>query len=265
MRTALLFLIIGLTVCTFCKAQDIPVLPQEKFRHHEFSVSYGFLPITDANSMAEECFAPVLSFGVYTREKTNYYGALSISYIYRFNRKISLGVTGGITGNKGTASSLYEALDENTKDNRRYLYILPTFRWHWFLPPQILSVYLSRARCLFPPEQFWRRSLSQDKIRLSIQFSRHRIRKPVCLLHRIRSRIYRNNRSRRPLSFLTYEAATASVNTLMRTPSTSLSASAQAVVVAPVVNTSSIISTCFLAKASARRRQKIPSTFSHRS
>ena len=76
MRTALLFLIIGLTVCTFCKAQDIPVLPQEKFRHHEFSVSYGFLPITDANSMAEECFAPVLSFGVYTREKTNYYGAL---------------------------------------------------------------------------------------------------------------------------------------------------------------------------------------------
>ena len=132
-------------------------------------------------------------------------------------------------------------------------------------PPQILSVYLSRARCLFPSEQFWRRSLSQDKIRLSIQFSRHRIRKPVCLLHRIRSRIYRNNRSRRPLSFLTYEAATASVNTLMRTPSTSLSASAQAVVVAPVVNTSSIISTCFLAKASARRRQKIPSTFSHRS
>ena len=126
MRTALLFLIIGLTVCTFCKAQDIPVLPQEKFRHHEFSVSYGFLPITDANSMAEECFAPVLSFGVYTREKTNYYGALSISYIYRFNRKISLGVTGGITGNKGTASSLYEALDENTKDNRRYLYVLPT-------------------------------------------------------------------------------------------------------------------------------------------
>ena len=39
MRTALLFLIIGLTVCTFCKAQDIPVLPQEKFRHYEFSVS----------------------------------------------------------------------------------------------------------------------------------------------------------------------------------------------------------------------------------
>ena len=140
MRTAQLFLIIGLTVCTFCKAQDIPVLPQEKFRHHEFSVSYGFLPITDANSMAEECFAPVLSFGVYTREKTNYYGALNISYIYRFNRKISLGVTGGITGNKGRASSLYEALDENTKDNRRYLYVLPTFRWHWFTAPNSLCI-----------------------------------------------------------------------------------------------------------------------------
>lgn len=124
MRTALLFLIIGSTVCTFCKAQDIPVLSQEEFRHHEFSVSYGFLPITDANSMAEECFAPVASF---------------------------------------------------------------------------------------------------------------------------------------------YEAATASVSTLMRTPSTPLSASAQAVAVAPVVNTSSIISTCFPAKASARRRQKMPSTFSHRS
>lgn len=140
MRTAQLFLIIGLTVCTFCKAQDIPVLPQEKFRHHEFSVSYGFLPITDANSMAEECFAPVLSFGVYTREKTNYYGALNISYIYRFNRKISLGVTGGITGNKGRASSLYEALDENTKDNRRYLYVLPTFRWPGLPTPNSLCI-----------------------------------------------------------------------------------------------------------------------------
>ena len=92
--------------------------------------------------MAEECFAPVLSFGVYTREKTNYYGALNISYIYRFNRKISLGVTGGITGNKGRASSLYEALDENTKDNRRYLYVLPTFRWHWFTRPKF-SLYTS--------------------------------------------------------------------------------------------------------------------------
>ena len=140
MRTAQLFLIIGLTVCTFCKAQDIPVLPQEKFRHHEFSVSYGFLPITDANSMAEECFAPVLSFGVYTREKTNYYGALNISYIYRFNRKISLGVTGGITGNKGRASSLYEALDENTKDNRRYLYVLPTFRCTGLPAPNSLCI-----------------------------------------------------------------------------------------------------------------------------
>ena len=169
MRTAQLFLIIGLTVCTFCKAQDIPVLPQEKFRHHEFSVSYGFLPITDANSMAEECFAPVLSFGVYTREKTNYYGALNISYIYRFNRKISLGVTGGITGNKGRASSLYEALDENTKDNRRYLYILPTFRWHWFTRPKF-SLYTSAGLGAY----FLRNSFGGEvfhKTKFSYQFS----------------------------------------------------------------------------------------------
>ena len=169
MRTAQLFLIIGLTVCTFCKAQDIPVLPQEKFRHHEFSVSYGFLPITDANSMAEERFAPVLSFGVYTREKTNYYGALNISYIYRFNRKISLGVTGGITGNKGTASSLYEALDENTKDNRRYLYVLPTFRWHWFTRPKF-SLYTSAGLGAY----FLRNSFGGEvfhKTRFAYQFS----------------------------------------------------------------------------------------------
>lgn len=58
------------------------------------------------------------------------------------NRKISLGVTGGITGNRGTASSLYEVLDENKNDDRRYLYILPTFRWHWFTRPQF-SLYSS--------------------------------------------------------------------------------------------------------------------------
>lgn len=40
-------------------------------------------------------------------------------------------------------------------------------------------------------------------------------------------------------------SATANVNTLIRTPSTSKSVDAQATVVDPVVSTSSIISTCF--------------------
>ena len=142
MKTTLFYLIAGLAACTLCKAQDISVPAQEKFHHHEFSVSYGFLPITDANSIAEEFIAPVASAGIYTREKTSYYGALNISYIYRFNRKISLGVTGGITGNKGTAGSLYEALGEKIKDDRRYLYVLPTFRWHWFTRPRF-SLYSS--------------------------------------------------------------------------------------------------------------------------
>ena len=125
MKTLLFFLVIGFSLCTAGKAQTSLVSTREKFRHHEISVSYGFLPITDANSIAEEFIAPTASFGIYTREKTSYYGALNISYIYRINRKISLGVTGGITGNRGTASSLYEVLDENKNDDRRYLYILP--------------------------------------------------------------------------------------------------------------------------------------------
>ena len=110
MKTLLFFLVIGFSLCTAGKAQTSLVSTREKFRHHEISVSYGFLPITDANSIAEEFIAPTASFGIYTREKTSYYGALNISYIYRINRKISLGVTGGITGNRGTASSLYEVL-----------------------------------------------------------------------------------------------------------------------------------------------------------
>ena len=142
MKTLLFFLVIGFSLCTAGKAQTSLVSTREKFRHHEISVSYGFLPITDANSIAEEFIAPTASFGIYTREKTSYYGALNISYIYRINRKISLGVTGGITGNRGTASSLYEVLDENKNDDRRYLYILPTFRWHWFTRPQF-SLYSS--------------------------------------------------------------------------------------------------------------------------
>lgn len=169
MRTALFFLIIGLTVCTFCKAQDIPVLPQENFRHHEFSVSYGFLPITDASSMVEESLGPALNFGVYIRENTSHYGALSISYIYRFNRKISLGVTGGIAGNKGTAGSLYVALDKDIKDNRRYLYVLPTFRWHWFTRPKF-SLYSSAGLGAY----FLRNSFGEEvfhKTKFAYQFS----------------------------------------------------------------------------------------------
>ena len=93
MKTLLFFLVIGFSLCTAGKAQTSLVSTREKFRHHEISVSYGFLPITDANSIAEEFIAPTASFGIYTREKTSYYGALNISYIYRINRKISLGVT----------------------------------------------------------------------------------------------------------------------------------------------------------------------------
>ena len=214
--------------------------------------------------MAEECFAPVLSFGVYTREKTNYYGALSISYIYRFNRKISLGVTGGITGNKGTASSLYEALDENTKDNRRYLYVLPTFRWHWFTRPKF-SLYTSAGlgayflRNSFGGEVFHKTKFAYQFSFLGIEYGSR-----FAFFTEFGVRIYRNNRSRRPLSFLTYEryrqCQYTDAHTLHFLERIGTSRS-----VAPVVNTSSIISTCFLAKASARRRQKIPSTFSHRS
>ena len=109
MKTLLFFLVIGFSLCTAGKAQTSLVSTREKFRHHEISVSYGFLPITDANSIAEEFIAPTASFGIYTREKT---------------------------------SSLYEVLDENKNDDRRYLYILPTFRWHWFTRPQF-SLYSS--------------------------------------------------------------------------------------------------------------------------
>ena len=82
MKTLLFFLVIGFSLCTAGKAQTSLVSTREKFRHHEISVSYGFLPITDANSIAEEFIAPTASFGIYTREKTSYYGALNISYIY---------------------------------------------------------------------------------------------------------------------------------------------------------------------------------------
>lgn len=136
MKTFLFFLTMGLLSCTLCKAQNkVRDLPREKFRRHEISVSYGFLPITDGRSIAEAWIMPVASFGTYKREKTSYYGALNISYFYRFTPKLSLGIDGGITGNKGTAGSFYEPLDRQIKDNRQYLYVLPTLRYHWFRRP----------------------------------------------------------------------------------------------------------------------------------
>lgn len=140
MKTTLL-LIAFFSLSTFCKAQETTVIPKTDFKHHEFSMSYGFLPITDAQSMVEEVFIPVASFGTYKREKTNYYGTLNMSYIYRFNRKLSLGITAGITGNKGYASTIYDK-DKRVKDDRLYFYILPTFRYHWFTRPNF-SLYSS--------------------------------------------------------------------------------------------------------------------------
>lgn len=67
---------------------------------------------------------------------------------------------------------------------------------------------------------------------------------------RIRRRIYGNNRGRRTFPLLIHEPATASVRILTCTPPTSLSASAHAVVVAPVVSTSSTIRICFPTKRS---------------
>ena len=51
MKTLLFFLVIGFSLCTAGKAQTSLVSTREKFRHHEISVSYGFLPITDAKSL----------------------------------------------------------------------------------------------------------------------------------------------------------------------------------------------------------------------
>lgn len=69
MKTLLFFLVIGFSLCTAGKAQTSLVSTREKFRHHEISVSYGFLPITDANSIAEEFIAPTASFGIYTHAR----------------------------------------------------------------------------------------------------------------------------------------------------------------------------------------------------
>ncbi|MCD8181776.1 MAG: hypothetical protein LUE99_00340 [Bacteroides sp.] len=143
MKTSLFLLAIGLFSClSASKAQNTPLPSETKFLRHEVSVSYGFLPNTDAGSIAEEWLFPVASFGVYKRESTHYYGALNVSYTYRFNRKISLGVVGGLTGNKGRQGSFYEQLDTKLKDNRTYLYVLPTFRYHWFARPNF-SLYSS--------------------------------------------------------------------------------------------------------------------------
>lgn len=140
MKTTLL-LIAFFSYGTLCTAQETTVIPKTDFKHHEFSVSYGFLPITDAQSIVEEVFIPVATLGIYKREKTNYYGAMNFSYIYRFNRKLSLGITAGITGNKGYASTIYDK-DFRVKDDRFYFYILPTFRFHWFTRPNF-SLYSS--------------------------------------------------------------------------------------------------------------------------
>ena len=140
MKTNLFLTAAFLFLGTLGKAQEAPKPFPKDIQHHEFSISYGFLPISDGQSIAEEFLMPVVSFGVYQREKTNYYGALNISYAYRFNRKISLGITAGITGNKGYSSSLYT--DNRIKDDRLYLYILPTFRYHWLTRPNF-SLYSS--------------------------------------------------------------------------------------------------------------------------
>ena len=245
MKTLLFFLVIGFSLCTAGKAQTSLVSTREKFRHHEISVSYGFLPITDANSIAEEFIAPTASFGIYTREKTSYYGALNISYIYRINRKISLGVTGGITGNRGTASSLYEVLDENKNDDRRYLYILPTFRWHWFTRPQF-SLYSSAGLGAY----FLRNSFGGDtyhKKEFAYQFSFLGIEYGNQFAFFTEFGVGYTGTI---VPLLIHEPATASVRILTCTPPTSLSASAHAVVVAPVVSTSSTIRICFPTKRS---------------
>lgn len=131
MKTSLFLFALGLGACTLCEAQDLPKTTRNNFRHHEISVGYGFLPSTDWNSVAEEIIVPVMSLGLYKREDTRYYGALNISYTYRINPKFSVGITGGITGNKGRTGNVYEG-GKAVKDNRRYIYLLPTFRYHWF-------------------------------------------------------------------------------------------------------------------------------------
>lgn len=130
MKIRLLFLITALCTCTISQAQKVTE-PLTKFHHHEISISYGLLPISDWNNIAGEFIFPAASFGLIQKRDNHYYGAINLNYTYRFNPKFSLGITGGITGNKGTWSSFYDK-DLSSKDNRLYLFFLPTVKYNWF-------------------------------------------------------------------------------------------------------------------------------------
>ena len=132
---ALLFLTILGCSCIVCNAQDTPTNTEKDFQRHEISVSYGFMPISDWSSLAEEALIPVVSMGLaQSRVDGTYRGAFNLSYAYRINRKISVGITGGMTANNGfIKKTIYH--ENKIRDDRKYLYVLPTFRYNWFARP----------------------------------------------------------------------------------------------------------------------------------
>jgi len=168
MKIRFFFLTMGISAYMCCQAQNTISPSSNSFRHHELSVSYGFIPVTDWNSIAGEWIFPTASFGLVQRKNAHYYGALNISYMYRLNYKISLGISGGITGNKGDWGNLYE-IGKAVKDNRTYLYILPTFRYHWFTRKDF-SLYSSAGAGVY----FLRNKLDQEilhKTKFAYQFN----------------------------------------------------------------------------------------------
>ncbi len=168
MKIHLFFLTLGISAYMCGQAQNTINPSSNSFRHHEFSVSYGFIPVTDWNSIAGESIFPVTTFGLVQRKNAHYYGALNISYMYRLNYKISLGISGGITGNKGDWGNLYD-IGKAAKDNRTYLYILPTFRYHWFTRKDF-SLYSSAGAGVY----FLRNKLDEEtlhKTKFAYQFN----------------------------------------------------------------------------------------------
>jgi hypothetical protein len=129
---SLLLLPMGLTLFPedLAAQEKSSKLPKD-FRHHEVSVSYGFMPSRVAVSYFVGGLATMLTAGAVRPETTSHYGSFNVGYTYRFNKKFSLGLWAMFCGVNEIQGKGWAEGRSKVPVNRRVVSILPLFRWNW--------------------------------------------------------------------------------------------------------------------------------------
>lgn len=132
MRKYFLFSIVALLLCQGLSAKT----RNKNIDRHEFSIGYGVMPISEWNGTFTNAIKYPADYEPYDFSKSSHYGAVSLDYNFRLNKRIGVGV--GVVyayAEKDVSFSPAHIGNMTSKENNNFLSIMPKVKLNWIEKP----------------------------------------------------------------------------------------------------------------------------------